>query len=666
MIKKVFFYVFFLSLVFACNARQNLISKAETIKNEEAQESTRKYLLSKDKIFVKDSNLIVLDFSPTQKLPEVFEVPINELIKISFNSPIDLSTLKGISVTRNGAPGYPEDCNWSNVSGHWIGSSNNTVLAFTSDAKFTPGELIIVKIGSALKSQDGHSLSRDSESLYSFITDNNVNYQVTRDTIPQMAIVQNDDGSDHILPLELIVPNTGKKVPIMFWVHGGGWGGGNSGSMNASDLRSATYPDYLSRKLGVAIANVSWRSATNSEGTFQKAMTDVALAIKYVRDHADVYGIDTSRMGLYGGSAGTPMSSLMSQIDTGFICYVGFNGLYDFVKRTKPYGFGGGTGFNQNIPSLEANSAINHIHVPGPNTLLLHGDMDVTIEYLQSIYYAEAINAAGGNAKALIYKGESHAFFNPGNPAHIPTMYVTGMHLQSTFFGDGCSQLRDLSQDELNKFYPSKNIIIKYHGEWTRKHYPERIAEFKKDPLNFGDIVFIGNSITEGGKDWSARFNIPDIRNRGISGDVTDGILNRLDEIVYCKPKAVFLLIGINDLFNLNSKKEIPSAEYVGNNIMKIVKIIHEKTPKTKIYVQTLLPTDKIDMKEDIMVVNNIIKRNEKNGLYKVIDLHSVFTNKKGLIIKDYTRDGVHPNETGYDLWVEYEKNTVEIVKFGQ
>ena len=58
-------------------------------------------------------------------------------------------------------------------------------------------------------------------------------------------------------------------------------------------------------------------------------------------------------------------------------------------------------------------------------------------------------------------------------------------------------------------------------------------------------IIFIGNSITEGGKNWSEKFNIPNIRNRGISGDVTDGVLERLDEIIFFKPKAVFILIGI-------------------------------------------------------------------------------------------------------------------------
>ena len=81
--------------------------------------------------------------------------------------------------------------------------------------------------------------------------------------------------------------------------------------------------------------------------------------------------------------------------------------------------------------------------------------------------------------------------------------------------------------------------------------------------MNFNEIVFIGNSITEGGKNWSEKFNIPNIRNRGIGGDVTDGVLERLGEIIFFKPKAVFILIGINDLckpLHMLSLLPIPAA----------------------------------------------------------------------------------------------------------
>lgn len=203
------------------------------------------------------------------------------------------------------------------------------------------------------------------------------------------------------------------------------------------------------------------------------------------------------------------------------------------------------------------------------------------------------------------------------------------------------------------KLYPPDSIIIKYQTDWTKNHYKERINAFKKDPLYFGDLVFIGNSITEGGGNWSDKLGVANVRNRGISGDITDGVLQRLDEITYFKPKAIFILIGINDLFNILYQKEIPSAEYVGKNILKIAEIINKKSPSTKIYIQTLLPTSKDFMIENIDIVNTIIKSNEKKSIYEVIDLNEMFKGQDGLLKVELTTDGTHLNDAGYDLWVK-------------
>ena len=132
----------------------------------------------------------------------------------------------------------------------------------------------------------------------------------------------------------------------------------------------------------------------------------------------------------------------------------------------------------------------------------------------------------------------------------------------------------------LKNLYPTDNIDIKYHDEWGKNNYNKMINEFKKSPLNFGDVVFLGNSITQGGGDWSERLDYPNISNRGIGGDVTDGVLARLEEITFFKPRAVFLLIGINDLWNVNP--ETPSEDYIGKNIVRIAKILKKNLSKRK------------------------------------------------------------------------------------
>ena len=213
----------------------------------------------------------------------------------------------------------------------------------------------------------------------------------------------------------------------------------------------------------------------------------------------------------------------------------------------------------------------------------------------------------------------------------------------------------------LDYLYPNEKLVLKYQDDWGRNNYKKVIKEFKKHPLNYGDIVFLGNSITAEGKDWSERLSYPNIKNRGIGGDVTAGVLARIDEITYFKPKAVFLLIGINDLWN--NTPNIPSVEYISSNIIKIGKVINKKSPNTKIYIQTILPVEKEIYKENILRINTILKESEKSNPYKIIDLHSVFINEKGIIISELFTDGIHLSERGYQVWVDFIKPIIYTIK---
>ncbi|GAB3648370.1 SGNH/GDSL hydrolase family protein [Echinicola sediminis] len=234
------------------------------------------------------------------------------------------------------------------------------------------------------------------------------------------------------------------------------------------------------------------------------------------------------------------------------------------------------------------------------------------------------------------------------------------------FFG-GCSPL---TKQAGNTLYPTEKVVTPYHNEWTVNHYQSRIHSFKEAPLDFGDIVFIGNSITEQGRNWSEKFDMPHIKNRGIAGDVTDGVLARLDEIIHFQPKAVFLLIGTNDLSNLHQDQEsraniiyqhkIPSAKYVGKNILKIAKRLHEGSPDTKIYLQTVLPTSNEGKKKSILTVNGMIRKFQKKKYIEVIDLHQRFVDQEGLMNRKFSHDGTHLNDEGYQVWVEAEKDILK------
>jgi lysophospholipase L1-like esterase len=222
-----------------------------------------------------------------------------------------------------------------------------------------------------------------------------------------------------------------------------------------------------------------------------------------------------------------------------------------------------------------------------------------------------------------------------------------------------CTHPKRISKSSRDTLFPKENTVIKYHTDWAKMNYPVRINQFKKDTLHGGDIIFLGNSLTELGGDWNAKFGTQNIHNRGIAGDVTDGVLIRLDEIIECQPKVVFLLIGINDVYNLLDKKQIPSEAYIANNILTIAKKIHQGSPQTHIYVQTILPTAKPYLKESIQLVNKIIQQQAQQGFYTVIDLHSAFVNEQGLLQAALTTDSTHLTDSGYNIWINIIRSIV-------
>jgi lysophospholipase L1-like esterase len=197
--------------------------------------------------------------------------------------------------------------------------------------------------------------------------------------------------------------------------------------------------------------------------------------------------------------------------------------------------------------------------------------------------------------------------------------------------------------------YPPADVIIATHNAWTRAYYPTRIKVFREQPLQLHDIVFLGNSITEQGGDWGERLTKDHVKNRGIAGDVTDGVLARLGEVVYVKPPAVFIEIGINDLFNPTL-----TPERTANNIIRIADTIKKYSPRTRIFVQTIFPTKNDFLVFKISKTNDLLRNYKKKRPYTLIETHPLFADEADLMKKDLTKDGVHLNEKGYAVWVNY------------
>lgn len=189
------------------------------------------------------------------------------------------------------------------------------------------------------------------------------------------------------------------------------------------------------------------------------------------------------------------------------------------------------------------------------------------------------------------------------------------------------------------------------------EHYARRVAQFENENLPKGRIAFLGNSITEGGK-WDKLTGDPTVVNRGIAGDITFGVLKRLDVIIQSKPSKLFLLIGINDI-----GKDIPPA-VIADNIRKIVGRFNAESPKTQVYVQTILPVNPeiknfpqhYDKNDHVKKANAYIQEVVRHENATVVDTFTLFADDQGFLNQQWTGDGLHLNASGYDLWVRHLK----------
>ncbi|NDV93997.1 hypothetical protein D0T84_03575 [Dysgonomonas sp. 521] len=193
------------------------------------------------------------------------------------------------------------------------------------------------------------------------------------------------------------------------------------------------------------------------------------------------------------------------------------------------------------------------------------------------------------------------------------------------------------------------------------KTYIERMAYFKANPLKKGQIIFLGNSLTQGGK-WDAYFPNQKPANRGIAGDNTLGMLYRLNEIINAQPAKLFLLAGINDI-SLNR-----TNEKIMTGIRSIIYQLKSGSPGTKIYVQSLLPINNdrniykrmLNKEKQIDELNKELQKLCAQEGITFINIHPAFLGGERLLDAKYTTDGLHLNNNGYTVWADQIRKYVE------
>ena len=187
-------------------------------------------------------------------------------------------------------------------------------------------------------------------------------------------------------------------------------------------------------------------------------------------------------------------------------------------------------------------------------------------------------------------------------------------------------------------------------------HYFKRMELFatQKEQKN---IVMLGNSLTEGGN-WDAILGRSDVANRGIGSDVTEGYINRINDVFDLKPKICFIEGGVNDL-----ARNIPPDAII-RNLAALIDTLRSEGILPVLHTVTYVADNyrAIDPKTfngSIQSLNRAIGELAKEKKVMLIDLNAKISDGAYLLKQYAVGDGIHYTAETYSLW---EKEIAKIL----
>lgn len=221
------------------------------------------------------------------------------------------------------------------------------------------------------------------------------------------------------LRLDLFLPETTEgKHPVIVYIHGGGWVGGDKYHF----YRQAAYM----ASEGFAGACIEYR--LSGEAKFPAAVDDAKAAVRWLRAHADEYGLDTSAIGAAGGSAGGHLAAMLGttghlgsladtsptfETSSSVQAVAAFNPVLDLarIQNDLPQRFIGVPFADEPELWLFA-SPPSHVEPNSAPFLLLHGTEDDQAPYQHSVDMTFLLERMGVHAELFTAEGASHGFFN--------------------------------------------------------------------------------------------------------------------------------------------------------------------------------------------------------------------------------------------------------------
>ena len=199
-----------------------------------------------------------------------------------------------------------------------------------------------------------------------------------------------------------------QKYPAMVFFYGGGW---NEGTIKQFE----PHAKYFAKR-GMVCFLVDYRVTNRQHSTPFESLKDAKSAMRYIKEHANTYSIDTLKIVAAGGSAGGHLAAATALIEDyneatdnrSISCKPNALVLFNPVIDNGP----GGYGYQRIGDSYKSFSPIHNIKKGAPPTILFLGTKDIYIPVETLKYYQTVMNKVGSRCELILYEGKEHGFFN--------------------------------------------------------------------------------------------------------------------------------------------------------------------------------------------------------------------------------------------------------------
>ncbi|MEC9485594.1 MAG: GDSL-type esterase/lipase family protein [Candidatus Izemoplasma sp.] len=191
-----------------------------------------------------------------------------------------------------------------------------------------------------------------------------------------------------------------------------------------------------------------------------------------------------------------------------------------------------------------------------------------------------------------------------------------------------------------------------------KKYHKQRAYDISHREFDKGQVVLLGDCIIEH-LPMKKYLNGKPFYNNGIEGDTTE----LLEETLYkraikYKPSKCFISIGSNDIGN-----NVGTVKMIYENIVRIVKTLKRRSNKTKIYIVSVIPVNNSSTSKcvsekaqdrdnfDIKMLNYYLRNYARKHKIGYVDIANHLKNDYEQLNLEYTIDGFHLNEFGYDIY---------------